>query len=323
MSRKSGTNTINIVTSPPSNPRALPNNSFLPAPSPTTTKQAPIYRIEERSRTIYVASDVDPSQWDANSLNTIFTLAEVPELDGDTDQPIRRTQSYSTTQVLPSPQTSERSSSDDSATSPRYSVYRSPRRQGVRSAGAGFPIPSNPRVSTMNMPSPQHASPKPRGRILFYHRQDPHYGFTNFSAHPVIYNGRRYPTSEHLFQSFKFQEHRPNLAEHIRTCSERPSVAFSEARRFQPEVRPDWKNVNIEKMDITLYHKFTQHPDLKGELLATGDAELVEVRCLELAAIVTSGLTLTMLYRIPTRMPFGALEQMAEAGTNLERPLRD
>lgn len=30
-------------------------------------------------------------------------------------------------------------------------------------------------------------------------------------------------------------------------------------------------------MDITLWHKFTQHPDLKAELLATGDAELVEV----------------------------------------------
>lgn len=31
-------------------------------------------------------------------------------------------------------------------------------------------------------------------------------------------------------------------------------------------------------MDETLWHKFTQHSDLKEELLATGDAELVEVR---------------------------------------------
>lgn len=31
-------------------------------------------------------------------------------------------------------------------------------------------------------------------------------------------------------------------------------------------------------MDETIWHKFTQHPDLKAELLATGDAELVEVR---------------------------------------------
>ncbi|KAI0784007.1 hypothetical protein BC629DRAFT_1272313, partial [Irpex lacteus] len=115
-----------------------------------------------------------------------------------------------------------------------------------------------------------------RPRILFYHKHDPHYGFTNFSPHPVMYKGKKYPTSEHLFQSFKFQEHRPGLAEHIRTCSEWPSMAFSEARRFQPEVRHDWKDVNIQKMDEALWHKFTQHRDLREELLATHDAELVE-----------------------------------------------
>ena len=45
-----------------------------------------------------------------------------------------------------------------------------------------------------------HPTPAP---ILFYHKDEPHYGFTNFSAHPVDYCGKRYPTSEHLFQSFK------------------------------------------------------------------------------------------------------------------------
>ncbi|KZT01543.1 DUF1768-domain-containing protein, partial [Laetiporus sulphureus 93-53] len=115
-----------------------------------------------------------------------------------------------------------------------------------------------------------------RREILFYHKDEPHYGFTNFSPHSVTYEGKRYPTSEHLFQSFKFQRRWPGLAEHIRTCSDRPSVAFSEARRFQPQVRSDWLEVNIGKMDVTLWHKFTQHRALRGELLATGDAELVE-----------------------------------------------
>ena len=45
-----------------------------------------------------------------------------------------------------------------------------------------------------------------RPRILFYHKHEPHYGFTNFSTHPVVYQGRRYPTSEHLFQSLKVWE---------------------------------------------------------------------------------------------------------------------
>ena len=30
-------------------------------------------------------------------------------------------------------------------------------------------------------------------------------------------------------------------------------------------------------MDMTLWHKFNQHQDLKEELLDTGDAELIEV----------------------------------------------
>lgn len=73
-------------------------------------------------------------------------------------------------------------------------------------------------------------------------------------------------------------------------------MAFSEARRFQPEVNKDWKNYNIQavrlitldcslprlialemKMEFALSLKFEQHEDLKQELLATGDAELVEV----------------------------------------------
>jgi len=53
-------------------------------------------------------------------------------------------------------------------------------------------------------------------------------------------------------------------------------VAFSEARRFQPEVRQDWKQYNIKAMEIAVWHKFTQDRDLKEELLATGDAELIE-----------------------------------------------
>ncbi|KAE9394009.1 DUF1768-domain-containing protein [Gymnopus androsaceus JB14] len=113
-------------------------------------------------------------------------------------------------------------------------------------------------------------------RILFYHKDNSYYGFTNFSAHSVHYDGKRYPTSEHLFQSFKFQEHRPDIAEHIRICSERPSAAFQEARRYQPQVRSDWLKVNIEKMNETIRLKFTQHGDLRKELLDTADAELVE-----------------------------------------------
>ncbi|KAJ7475443.1 hypothetical protein B0H11DRAFT_2033640 [Mycena galericulata] len=115
-----------------------------------------------------------------------------------------------------------------------------------------------------------------RPRILFYHNHDPHYGFTNFSAHPVLYQGKRYPTSEHLFQAFKFMDHRPDIAERIRTISELPRDAFKEARRQSAAMRADWKDVNIAMMDVALAHKFAQHRELQEELILTGDAELVE-----------------------------------------------
>jgi len=165
------------------------------------------------------------------------------------------------------------SSDEARVQSPRKGIFRS-RRPGIKSV-SGVP---NSRTTVTFLGILQGSPPLPttRQRVLFYHKHDPYYGFTNFSPHPVIYKGKQYPTSEHLFQAFKFQNHHPNLAEHIRTCSERPSVALSEAHRFQPEVRSDWKQVNIEKMDETLFYKFTQHPNLRAELLGTGDAELIE-----------------------------------------------
>ena len=177
--------TITIVTSPPTNTRALPG---LTSP---TIKAAPVYRVEERSRTIYVASDVDPSQWDTHSLNTIFTLSEVSENTLGIEEPIRRSHSSAETQYIVTEGTTELSD-ESRLTSPRISMYPQ-RRTGIRSAGA---------VADARRPSSIKTSSS-RNRVLFYHKHDPHYGFTNFSAHPVIYNGKRYPTSEHLFQSFK------------------------------------------------------------------------------------------------------------------------
>jgi len=251
--------TITIVTSPPATTKPLPGCT-----SPTTN--GPVqYRIEERSRTLYVTSDVSPPQWE--HLEQIFSLAEEAETTSQIDTRLSTSFNAEARAII---------SEDAGHTTSPESRSRFVRSGSSRSRRSEF-VPS-PNSGTHPSDFPRRGSPRTlvRPRILFYHKHDPHYGFTNFSDHPVSYKDKKYPTSEHLFQSFKFQDHRPNLAEHIRTCSERPSVAFSEARRFQPEVRRDWKQVNISKMDETLLHKFTQHDDLKAELLATGDAELVE-----------------------------------------------
>jgi len=112
-------------------------------------------------------------------------------------------------------------------------------------------------------------------QILFHRSDGPYYEFTNFSHHPVTYKGRKYRTAQHLYQSFKFIKHRPDIAEHIRLNCPKPDDALLEARHFQPEVRKDWTKVHVQKMDETLWLKFTQHPDLKDLLLSTGGAELI------------------------------------------------
>lgn len=88
--------------------------------------------------------------------------------------------------------------------------------------------------------------------------------------------------------------HRMGLAEHIRSaCGDRSTVAFSEARRFAPEVRSDWRQISIEvvrrgrfelykgswcrQMEEVLELKFKQHKSLRRMLVDTGDAFLIEV----------------------------------------------
>ncbi|KAL1737992.1 hypothetical protein HDZ31DRAFT_17358, partial [Schizophyllum fasciatum] len=171
-----------------------------------------------------------------------------------------------------------RASGKRPAASPRPASLATLRRQSAdpftahSQLGSPFVNISPPTTSRDS----HHLPPAAPQRILFYHKHDPYYGFTNFSDHPVLFNNKLYPTSEHLFQASKFIDHRPLIAEHIRTVSRRPAVAFSEARRFQPEVRPDWLQSNIEMMDRAISLKFRQHPELRQELLLTGDAELVE-----------------------------------------------
>ncbi|KAF8176129.1 hypothetical protein K438DRAFT_1607697 [Mycena galopus ATCC 62051] len=240
-----------------------------PDPSPTSpAATSPMhYRIEQR-RSIYVTTDILPSQWDTTQLNNILDFGETAGGTSNQAARIRLTQSMPDRPVVFSP---------DIEPKPAADIVEVPRRHSVvhrsKADMAALRMSTLPPTSGLHRRSPRTPT---RARILFYHKTDPHYGFTNFSSHPVFYDNKRYPTSEHLFQSFKFQPHRPRLAEHIRTCSERPSVAFSEARRFQPEVRSDWKDVNIQMMDLALWHKFTQHESLKRELLATDDAELIE-----------------------------------------------
>jgi hypothetical protein len=52
-------------------------------------------------------------------------------------------------------------------------------------------------------PGPLPVPLRQRKETKFYHKGQPYYEFTNFAPYDIIHKGKRYPTSEHLFQAFK------------------------------------------------------------------------------------------------------------------------
>jgi hypothetical protein len=109
--------------------------------------------------------------------------------------------------------------------------------------------------------------------ILFYSASGDHGGFSNFSAHPVLLKGKRWPTSEHYFQAQKFPG-TPHESEILRASS--PGAAARMGRDRRRPLRPDWEAVKDGVMLDVIRAKFTQHEELKTLLLSTGEEELIE-----------------------------------------------
>lgn len=231
---------ISVVTSP-----ATPQFTTRPSTAPGV-RETITWRVEERTRTVYIPSMCPPDQWSPNTIENAFK------------------------QINPSP-TSQHSRSSPEASRPRNPARNAPTNRGGHLQAPTQMYPSRSRGSPRTPVSPFR-----RQRILFYHKHNPHYGFTNFSAHPVQYKGKTYPTSEHLFQSmkvstsafepvhaltaFQFHDQDDRLAEIMRTCGPRPRQVFECARLYQNYRRPDWFDVNIQKARrFALYctHKFS------------------------------------------------------------------
>lgn len=189
---------ITVVTSPTgeiSPVKPSPPTPHLRAAGPSIQQ----YRIEEHRRTIFLTSSVPPGKWDTKALNELLTLAD-PEDPSAEPCPPRQNRSKSLNEqdlaaamILDDANQKARPSPGSSPRAHRYSRNLVPPKIGGSSSTPTTPIIA--RGASLRIPG--------RNRILFYNRQDPHYGFTNFSAHPVVYKGKSYPTSEHLFQSFK------------------------------------------------------------------------------------------------------------------------
>lgn len=186
---------ITVVTSP----TGVVTPTKTSPPTPKAANPPVQYRIEEHRRTIYLTSSLPPGQWDAKALDELLSLPEIPDDNGSPDgqtQRQRKAKSLNETELVvltDNPNQKPNSAPNTSRT------YRTVKSLGIPSGSGSSSTPTTPTAAVRG------GSPRTpmRHRILFYHRHDPHYGFTNFSAHPVMYKGKKYPTSEHLFQSFK------------------------------------------------------------------------------------------------------------------------
>jgi N-glycosidase YbiA len=109
--------------------------------------------------------------------------------------------------------------------------------------------------------------------INFYRVSDPYGFFSNFAPYPITIAGVTWPTSEHYFQAQKFDD--PTIQARIRATPS-PMAAATLGRDRSFSLRPDWEQVKDQVMYEALRAKFTQHPELRAQLLGTGDATLVE-----------------------------------------------
>jgi ribA/ribD-fused uncharacterized protein len=90
---------------------------------------------------------------------------------------------------------------------------------------------------------------------------------SNFFLAKVKAGGLVFENNEAAFQSYKSKDREL-------FCHLEPSAAKRKGRRVQ--LRPDWEEIKVEVMYNVVFFKFSQNPDLRDKLIATGDAELIE-----------------------------------------------
>ncbi len=94
---------------------------------------------------------------------------------------------------------------------------------------------------------------------------------SNFYPVQMSHDGIKYPTVEHAFQAAKTLdfEHRWKIAK-----MGSPGAAKRAGKGVT--LRPDWESAKNNIMIELVLQKFSRHPELRQQLLATAEAELVE-----------------------------------------------
>lgn len=108
--------------------------------------------------------------------------------------------------------------------------------------------------------------------ILFWKTREPYGEFSNFFITQLTIDGKDYKTSEHYYQSKKFEG--SDWEEYIRN-QPTAKLAATEGRRQDLPTQPNWDEIKEDVMYRVLQEKF-KIERFKNVLLSTGDEEIVE-----------------------------------------------
>jgi ribA/ribD-fused uncharacterized protein len=94
---------------------------------------------------------------------------------------------------------------------------------------------------------------------------------SNFWPAEIEFEGLKYPTVEHAYQSAKSLDMNER-----RRIAALPTPADAKAAGRALQLRDDWERVKFDVMEQCVRQKFTRHADLRRQLLDTGAAILEE-----------------------------------------------
>lgn len=109
--------------------------------------------------------------------------------------------------------------------------------------------------------------------ISFNKNNDPYGWLSNMSPFPVEYEGKTWPTTEHLFQALRFKDQA--IREQIRMNRSPMGAKFCARHHITNMVVVPTTEEDMANMRKVLRLKVDQHPGLLTQLLAT-DGRIVE-----------------------------------------------
>jgi ribA/ribD-fused uncharacterized protein len=110
--------------------------------------------------------------------------------------------------------------------------------------------------------------------VAFTGVKKPYGWLGNMAPSPIDHGGKRWRTSEALFQAMRFADE--TVQEEIRQKASPMGAKFVAKREKKRMTVAPQSELDLAQMEHVLWLKLEQHPELKEKLVATGDATIIE-----------------------------------------------